>query len=132
MEKKTVLNDIADFIASTWDDVLVYLASVVGSICALWYVADKAGAKFTIKLGYVIIAAFLAILGMALLEYARHAAAEKKGSLAAHIMGKRSRVLPRIGVSWAIGFVVQLAFPGVIENLVNFLVGLSNFGSVQG
>lgn len=129
---KTALNKVADFIASAWDDALVYLASIIGSLSALWYVADKAGEKFTVKLGYVVIAGFLAILGMALLEYARHSSASKKGSLAAHIMGKRSRVLPRVGVSWAIGFVVQLAFPGVIENLVNFLVGLSNFGSVQG
>lgn len=129
MEKKTFLGSVADFIAGTWDDVLVYVASIIGSLSALWWTADNAGTEFKIKLGYVVIAGFLAILGMALLEYARHSAAEKKGSLAAHIMGKRARVLPRIGVSWAIGFVVQLAFPGVIENIVKFLVGLSSFGT---
>lgn len=129
---KTLLSKVSKFVTSTWDDGAVYVASIIGSLSALWWAADKAGNEFKIKLGYVVIAGFLAILGMALLEYFRHKAAAEKGSLSAHLMGKRARVLPRVGVSWAIGFVVQLAFPGVIENLVNFLVGLSKFGSGQG
>jgi hypothetical protein len=114
-----------EFIGRSWDDALVYAASIVGSLCALWWVADKAGEKFSLKLGYVIIAGFLAILGMGLLEYFRHKAAAEKGSLAQHLLGKKARVLPRVGGSWGMGFIIQLAFPPIVDNLLAFLVGFS-------
>lgn len=122
MEKK---NPFLEWLEKVWDDGLVYVASVIGSLCALWYTAEQAGQKFALKLGYVIIAAFLAIIGTGIVEWMRHRAAEQKGTLVAHLTGKKNRILPRMGVSWAVGYVVQLAFPIVADALAKALSAMA-------
>jgi membrane protease YdiL (CAAX protease family) len=116
------------WIAEVWDDALVYLVSIVGSITALWWASDKIGEKFVFKWGYIAVAVGLAIVIMAAIETARHSDAVKKNELAAHVLGKRRRLVSRLGLSWAVGFIGQLAFPGVVENVVNLIIGVTRFG----
>lgn len=121
------------WLSENWDEVVVYLFTLFGAVCEMYYAADIAGVKFHPK-WYLIAMAMVAAIGAAwLAENKGILFFKKEGAIPAHAKaGRRGNLAwPRIPLAFAFGFVIQAALPQIIEALTK-VVTSSTLGVLTG
>ena len=110
--------------SENWDEVVVYVFTVLGSLWAMIYAAREAGEKFGLDIFWTVLAIMVSIGSAWLAENRGMAAAQKLGVIADAKAGRRKNLIPRLGLGFAFGFLIQASLPQILETLTKAVPGL--------
>lgn len=109
------------WIEENWDEVVIYLVTLFGAVCEMFYAADLAGTRFHPKWYMIVMAMVAAIIAAWLAENKGILFAKKAGAIPENAkVGRRGNLFwPRMPLAFGFGFVIQAALPSILQMLIN-------------
>jgi len=112
------------WLSENWDEIVVYVFTVLGAIWSMIYAARQSGEKFHLDVFWAVLALVVSIGSAWLAENRGMAAAQKLGIISDAKAGRRKNLVLRLGLGFAFGFLIQASLPQILEALTRMVPGL--------